>query len=59
MRLSKRLRDLRIPHISYEEKNKLQLHVPSQPFQASMARRSERVVLGFVPGGNQGCHSLC
>lgn len=38
---------------------KMQLHVPSQPFQASVVCRSEGVVVRFVPCGDQHSHSLC
>lgn len=38
---------------------KMQLHVPSQPFQASVVCRSEGVVVGFVPCGGQHSHTLC
>lgn len=35
---------------------KMQLHVPSQPFQASVVCKNEAVVVGFVPCG--GPHSI-
>lgn len=35
---------------------KMQLHVPSQPFQASVVCKNEGVVVGFVPCG--GPHSI-
>ena len=37
----------------------MQLHVPSQPFQASVVSRSEGVVVGFVPCGSKHTHALC
>jgi len=57
-----RLANRRIPCILHEclhRKKKMQLQMLSQPFQGSTECRSEWVVVGFVPCGDQHCHSLC
>lgn len=38
---------------------KMQLHVPSQPFQASVVCKNEGVVVGSVACGSQHSHTLC